>query len=198
MTRRSDYSSNAPQGHSHSFNSPRKEVSSSLQERTSSEVVAAERSQTGPIRCRRWKAQANKRIAQHLGIENKPIRVQAVSGPTVGLVGPSLLLALCGGGQRASGRQRRCPVQEQGASVWRSGQGSSPGDAHKPFSVPKLGRMSLRPKGAAASLSGQGPGHLPEGAPVTVTEIAERPRKSPITPGLTRNRPNQPFLGGGS
>lgn len=163
----------------------RKAVSSSLQERTSSVVVAAERSQTGPIRCRRWEAQANERIAQYPGIENKPIRVRAVSGPTVGLVGLSLLLALCGG-QRASGRQRLCPVQEQGASVWRSGQGSSPGDAHKPFSVPKLGRMSLRPRGAAASLSGQGPGHLPEGAPVTVTEIAKRPWKSPFTPRAHR------------
>lgn len=88
MTWRSDCSSNSPQGRSHSFHSPREEASSSLPERTHSVVVAAERFQTWPIRCQRWKAQANERIAQHLGIENKPIRGQAVSGPTVGLVGP--------------------------------------------------------------------------------------------------------------
>lgn len=58
-------------------------------------LVAVERSQTGPIRCQRWKAQANERI----GVANKPIRVQAVCGRTVGLVGLSLLLALCGAGK---------------------------------------------------------------------------------------------------
>lgn len=119
MTWRSDYSSNSPQGHSHSFNSPRKAVSSSLQERTSSVVVAAERSQTGPIRSRRWAAQANERIAQYPGIESKPIRVQAVSGPTVGLVGLSLLLASAAGrGHRGARALSRTGTRGLCVAIW--------------------------------------------------------------------------------
>lgn len=109
----------------------------------------------GPIKCGGWRAPANRRVAQCPGIENEPIRARAVSGPTAGLgrprPGPSQLQAGCSG-QRASGRPGPCPAGNKGPLCGDLGGEAVRGDAHKLSSVPKLGRMSFRPGGAAVSV----------------------------------------------
>ena len=56
------------------------------------------------------------------------------------------------------------------------GGAAVPGDAHKPFSVPKLGRMSFRPGGAAASYRARGQG-----------------TRKPQRPGISYRRPLPPW-----
>lgn len=59
------------------------------------------------------------------------------------------LAAACRGHQDAWGSVQQ---RNKGPLCGYLGGAAVPGDVHKPLSVPKLGRMSLRPRGAAASV----------------------------------------------
>lgn len=191
MTQRSGRGSNSPRGHPHSLNNvlERSELQPPVKDQISSASHRAP--PTGPIECRGWKAQANRRIAQCPGIENEPIRARAVSGPTAGLVrprpGPRRLQWAEGIG--ATGAR---PAGEQGASVWRSGRGDSPWGCAQALLCSQTRTDVPSPRGSSCLYRARSQGTPSEG--VCGTEMAGRPRKPLITPRLTGNRPNQPFL----